>query len=120
MAHFAQLDENNIVTQVIVVNNDVVSNLPFPDSEAPGIAFCKSILGKNTVWRQTSYNRNFRKNYASSGYAYDVGRDAFVPPQPFPSWTLDEATCQWMPPIPYPTDDRYYEWNEASGDWVLA
>lgn len=93
MAHFAQLDETNIVTQVIVVhNNELLDN--DVESEAKGIAFCQSLLGGN--WVQTSYNGNIRKNYAGIGYSYDPVRDAFIPPKPEQGeWVLNEDTCKW-------------------------
>lgn len=116
MAHFAQLDENNIVQQVIVVNNtECLSD--GVESENVGIEFCKSLLGSATVWKQTSYNGNIRKNYAAIGYTYDEQRDAFIPPKPFQSWMLDEDTCLWGPPIPYPTDGNLYEWDESTQSW---
>ena len=108
MAHFAQLDEQNIVTQVIVVANQELL-LDGIESEKKGIAFCQSLLGGN--WKQTSYNSNMRKNYAGIGYIYDSQRDAFIPPQPYPSWTLNEETCQWTSPIEMPTDGKLYQWN---------
>jgi hypothetical protein len=117
MAHFAQLDENNLVTQVVVLNNDVVRNEPFPASEPIGVEFCQSLYGADTVWKQTSYNGNFRFNYAGIGYTYDNGRDAFIPPKPYPSWLLDEATCQWIAPVPYPNDGEPHVWDEASQSW---
>jgi len=116
MAHFAQLDDNNIVTQVIVVHNNELINETGNESEAKGIAFCQSLFGGN--WKQTSYNANFRKNYAGIGFTYDAGRDAFIPPQPFSSWTLDEETCGWNPPVPRPTDGKLYLWNEDNQQWV--
>jgi hypothetical protein len=81
MANFAKLDENSIVTEVIVVNNETINDLPFPDSEPVGVAFCQSLFGSTTVWKQTSYNANFRKNYASIGFTYDPVLDEFIPPQ---------------------------------------
>lgn len=115
MAHFAELDENNIVQRVIVVDNA---------HEADGETYCATLLGGR--WKQTSYNTlagvhrlggtPFRKNYAGIGYTYDVVRDAFIPPQPFPSWTLNEDTCWWDAPIPMPTDGRY-RWNEETHGW---
>lgn len=117
MAHFAQI-ENNIVTQVIVVSNNDVNDLPFPDSEPLGVAFCQSLFGADTEWKQTSYNRNFRKNYASIGGQYDAALDAFIPPKPYPSWVLNTETCLWDPPIPYPNDGKYYLWDEATQSWV--
>lgn len=118
MAHFAQLNDNNIIITVIVVNNDVIDNLPFPESEPIGIDFCKSLYGPDTNWRQTSYNANFRKNYAAIDGYYDATLDAFIPPKPFPSWLLNTETCQWNAPVPYPTDGKPYYWDEATLSWV--
>jgi hypothetical protein len=118
MAHFAQLYGKSTVLRVIVVGNDSIHNLPFPESEPIGISFCQSLFGSASEWRQTSYNGNFRKNYAGVGFTYDAGRDAFIPPQPFESWVLDETSCQWNPPIPYPLDDEYYVWDETTQSWV--
>ena len=100
MAHFAQLDANSVVIEVIVINNDVVQNLPFPESEPIGVAFCQSLYGADTAWKQTSYNANFRKNYAGIGYTYNATLDAFISPQPAPECTLDPVTCQWICPPP--------------------
>lgn len=119
MAHFAQLDENNVVMQVVVVhNNELLDN--GVESEAKGVAFCQSLFGAHTTWVQTSYNGNIRKNYAGIGYAYDKARDAFIPPQPFPSWTLNEETAKWEPPVPMPSDGQIYLWDETAGNWVVA
>lgn len=118
MAHFAQLDEANIVTQVIVVNNDVVENQPFPQSEPAGVEFCQSLYGSETVWKQTSYNGNFRKHYAGIGFEYDAVRDAFIPPQPYPSWILNETTCLWDAPVPDPQDGGRYIWDEQTLSWI--
>ena len=120
MAHFAQLDGNGVVIQVIVVGNDTIYNMPFPESEPIGAAFCQSLLGSTTVWKQTSYNANFRKNYAGVGYTYDPVLDAFIAPQPYPSWILNTATCQWDPPVKMPDDAKLYFWNEASLSWSEA
>ena len=119
MAYFAQLDENNIVTQVIVVDDK---------HEADGENWCKNFLGGN--WKQTSYNTlggvhllggtPFRKNFAGIGYKYDQTRDAFIPPKPFNSWTLNETTCLWEAPITYPTDGQRYTWNETNQTWNLV
>ena len=98
MAHFAQLDENNVVTQVIVVGNKDCADANGVEKESIGIAFCERLFGGN--WKQTSYNGNIRKNYAGIGYTYDAARDAFIPPQPGAEWTLDEDTCQWENPNP--------------------
>jgi hypothetical protein len=115
MAHFAQLDENNVVTQVIVVNNNecLVNSV---ESEDAGIAFCQSLFGG--TWKQTSYNGNKRKNYAGIGFTYDASRDAFIPPKPFNSWVLVESTCQWEAPVPMPTDGKRYSWDESTTSWV--
>lgn len=118
MAHFAQLDENNTVLQVIVVNNNELMDNG-QESESKGIAFCQSLF-PGTVWKQTSYNGNIRKNYAGIGFQYDSQRDAFIPPQPFPSWVLNEQTCRWDAPTPYPTDGKLYYWDESSLSWVEA
>ncbi|NDF99457.1 MAG: hypothetical protein EB101_11185 [Chitinophagia bacterium] len=120
MAHFAQLDADNIVQQVIVLSNDVCGEptLDFPDTEAAGCAFIANTLKLGDVWKQTSYNGNFRKQYAGIGYTYDAVRDAFIAPQPFPSWELNEDTCRWEAPVPYPTDDKPYRWDEDTQAWV--
>ena len=88
MAHFAQLDENNVVTQVIVVSNDDITDSNGVETESIGVAFCQKLLGANTNWKQTSYNNNMRVRYAGIGYSYNAELDAFVAPQPFASWTL--------------------------------
>lgn len=117
MAHFAQLDENNVVLRVIVVhNNELMDN--GVESEAKGIAFCQSLF-PGTVWVQTSYNANFRKNYAGEGYIYDANLDGFIPPQPYPSWVLNTQTCQWEAPVPRPTDTGSY-WDETTGAWIVV
>jgi len=116
MAHFAQLDDNNIVTQVIVVANEELL-LDGVENETKGVLFCKSLFGNDTKWKQTSYNGNIRKNYAGIGYNYDSGRDAFIAPQPFPSWLLNEDTCRWEAPTPMPTDGKMYSWNETTLSW---
>ena len=116
MAHFAQLNEENLVTQVIVVANEDTADQDGVENEAIGAAFCNNLLGGR--WVQTSYNANIRKNYAGIGYKYDATLDAFIPPQPFASWTLNEETAQWEAPTPYPTDDKRYTWDEATTSWV--
>ena len=118
MAHFAQLDDNNFVLQVIVVHNNELLDENGNESETVGITFCKSILGEATRWKQTSYNGKTRKNYAGIGYAYDSQRDAFIPPQPFASWTLNEETCLWNAPTEMPTDEKIYRWDEPTLAWV--
>tara|TARA_Y100000004_G_scaffold108404_1_gene121596 strand:+ start:1175 stop:1540 length:366 start_codon:yes stop_codon:yes gene_type:complete len=118
MAHFA-LIENGVVQQVIVVNNDVIQDDNGDEQESIGVAFCQSLYGTDTTWVQTSYNATFRKNYAGIGYSYDTGRDAFIEPQPFASWMLNETTCRWEAPRPYPTDGQDYIWDEANLSWAL-
>ena len=116
MAHFAELDENNVVLRVIVVGNKDIMDENGNESETVGIAFCHNLLGGR--WKQTSYNGTFRKNYAGIGYTYREDIDAFVPPQPYASWILNETTAQWEAPIPYPTDGKFYNWDEATTSWV--
>ena len=119
MAHFAEL-ENNIVTRVIVVHNNELLDENNVEQESKGIAFCQSHFGTPN-WKQTSYNGNIRKNYAGIGYTYDEQRDAFIPPKPYPSWLLNEDTCQWGSPVPHPTpigDEGYY-WDENTTSWVV-
>lgn len=118
MAHFAEIDENNKVLQVIVVNNNELIDENGNESETKGIIFCKNIFGENTNWVQTSYTSRQRKNYAGISYIYDSNRDAFISPKPFNSWILDEDSCQWMPPIPRPSEG-IYDWNEDSRSWQL-
>jgi hypothetical protein len=115
MAHFAELDENNVVKRVIVVDNKDTSDANGNEIESIGVAFCQKLLGGN--WKQTSYNGNIRKNYAGIGYAYRADIDAFVAPQPYPSWTLD-ANAQWQAPVPMPTDGKMYSWDEAAQAWT--
>lgn len=115
MAHFAQLDENNVVLQVIVVHNNELM-IDGVESENKGIEFCQSLFGG--TWIQTSYNGTIRKNYAGIGYDYDSTRDAFIPPKPFLSWVLNEAVCLWESPVPYPAEDKKYTWDEPTLSWV--
>ena len=105
MSHFAEINSDNIVQRVIVAEQNFINS---------------GLVGDSFNWVQTSYNGNFRKNYAGSGYTYDKVRDAFIAPQPYPSWTLVEATCQWEAPTPYPTDDKMYTWDEDTTNWVEA
>lgn len=106
MAHFAELDENNVVLRVLVTDND------FPNE---GYDWLIETFGGK--WIQTSYNARIRKNYAGIGYSYNEGLDAFVPPKPFESWILDEETCLWQPPMPYPNDENTYTWDEENQTW---
>jgi len=116
MAHFAKLDDNNVVLAVHVVNNDVIT-VDGVESEQVGIDFLSDLHG-HPSWKQTSYNGTIRKNYAGIGYTYDAGRDAFIPPQPYASWTLNENTCQWECPVAYPTDGKMYAWFEPNQQWI--
>jgi hypothetical protein len=117
MAHFAKLDENNFVLQVVVVDNKDLLDENGAEQEAVGVAFLTNWSNGYTSWKQTSYNASFRKNYAGIGWVYDSRRDAFIAPQPFPSWSLNESTCTWVPPIPYPDDGSKYNWNEDTQSW---
>jgi hypothetical protein len=114
MAHFAQLDSNNVVIQVIVVDNKDTADAFGVEKEHIGAAFCERVLGGN--WKQTSYNGNKRKNYAGIGYKYHEDIDAFVSPQPFSSWTLD-ADAKWQPPVAMPTEG-IHTWDEATTSWI--
>ena len=136
MANFAKLDETNIVIDINHLDNAVVDNLPFPDSETVGIEFLQPWTEEGTTWKQTSVNNNFRKNYAIIGGIYDPIRDAFIAPKPsndaffvestcrwimpkpFPSWNLNENIGFWVAPIPYPTDGKEYYWDEATLSWI--
>jgi len=113
MAHFAKLGVGNIVEQVIVISNDVAT------TEQAGVDFINKLYNTRDVWKQTSYNNNFRKNYAGIGFQYDQTRDAFIPPKPYNSWILNEDTCKWQSPAPYPQDNKEYKWNEQTLSWDL-
>ena len=106
MSNFAEIDENNIVLRVLVGDNDLPNE---------GLDWFVENLGG--TWIQTSYSGSFRKNYAGVGHSYDSGRDAFIAPKLFESWVLDEDTCQWQAPTPYPNDDKAYLWNEETVSW---
>ena len=116
MAHFAKLDENNKVIRVHVLNNAVITDEDGNEQEQLGVEFLSNLHGGGW-WKQTSYNQNFRKNYASVNFIYDQNRDAFIPPHIYPSWTLNEDTCQYDPPVEYPDDGKYYQWNEDTTSW---
>ena len=118
MAHFAELDSTNNVIGVQVLNNEVITDNDGNEQEQLGINFLTQHNGGVGWYKQTSYNGNFRKNYAGVGYTYDPTRDAFIAPQPFNSWALNEDTCQWEAPTPYPTDDKRYTWDETTTNWV--
>ena len=118
MAHFAEIDSNGVVLRVLVVADE---------QEDRGQEFLANDLGLGGTWLKTSYNTSggvhsnggtpFRKNYAGVGYTYDSAKDAFIPPKPFASWVLDDATCLWNAPKPYPTDGAMYSWNEETLNW---
>lgn len=130
MAHFAELTASNIVTRVIVVANKDTSDANGVEKESIGIAFCERLFGG--TWKQTSYNRSFRKNYAGIGFTYNSSIDAFVPPKPFESWVLNEETAQWDAPVAMPEDagsgdpPKMYRWDEETYQadntqgWVLV
>ena len=118
MAHFAQLDAAKTVLRVVVIANDEIIDDAGKESEAKGIERCHELFGDGTTWKQTSYHASFRKNYAGIGYSYDPGLDAFIAPQPYPSWTLDSESCQWQAPKPMPTDGKAYTWSESLLHWV--
>ncbi|BAQ87526.1 hypothetical protein [uncultured Mediterranean phage uvMED] len=123
MAHFAKLDENNLVLEVIVVADSDAS------TEAKGQTFLQNLYKNTSTYKQTSYNTiagehklggtAFRKNYAGVGYTYDASKDAFIPPKPWNSWTLNEDTCQWEAPVAYPDDGKGYIWKEDSKTWIV-
>ena len=121
MAHFAKINASNIVTEVIVVSNDIAT------SESAGVTFINNLYGTSDTWKQTSYNTYanthkldgtpFRKNYAGIGFTYDADKNAFIPPKPYASWTLNNTTCLWEAPSDYPDDGKYYSWNESNTAW---
>ncbi len=118
MAHFAKLDENNNVVNVVSVSNDILI-VNGVESEQAGIDFLTELYGYS-LWKQTSYNKNFRKNYAGVGYKYDPDFDAFIPPQLYPSWKLDYTTYQWVPPVTMPeiTEEYTWKWSEINKEWI--
>ena len=121
MAHFSKLGTGNIVERVEVVSNDIATD------EQTGVDFLNDLYKTRDVWKKTSYNTKggvhllggtpFRKNYGGIGYTYDQTKDAFIPPKPFDSWTLNETTCIWEAPVAYPSDGKDYEWDESSTSW---
>ncbi len=124
MAHFAKLGTENIIERVEVVSNDIAT------TEQAGIEFLQNLYKDTSVWKQTSYNTiggehklggtPLRKNYAGIGYTYNQTKDAFIPPKPYASWILNETSCLWEAPIPYPDDDNRYNWNEETTSWDLT
>jgi hypothetical protein len=120
MAHFAQIINGNTVASVVVIDSIDILDQNGQESESLGVDICKSLFGPDTDWMQTSRTGLFRKNYAGIGYTYDATRDAFIPPKPYPSWVLDEATCQWEAPVPMPEDGSPYVWDEDSLAWIAV
>ena len=124
MAHFAKIGIGNIVEKIEVISNDIAT------TEQAGVEFLQKLYKIRDTWKQTSFNTRsgehllggtpFRKNYAAIGYKYDQTRDAFIPPKPFNSWTLNETTCRWEAPVAYPDDDNRYNWNETNQTWDLV
>jgi hypothetical protein len=120
MAHFAKLGTGNIVETVISINNSVITDNNGVEQEQLGVDFINKLYNTRDVWKQTSYNRTFRKNYAGIGYQYDQTRDAFIAPKPFNSWILNEDTCQWNAPVAIPINDNRYTWNELTLTWDIV
>tara|TARA_R110000796_G_scaffold31255_1_gene83106 strand:- start:120 stop:554 length:435 start_codon:yes stop_codon:yes gene_type:complete len=123
MAHFAELDNNNIVLRVVVVGNDITANggtLEDNDMHTDGELWCSNFF-KGGTWKQTSYNNNFRKQYCGTGYTYDSVKDKFIAPQPYPSWILD-VNDDWQSQVTYPTDttDKKISWNEENLRWIAT
>ena len=126
MAHFAKINTDNIVVDVVVVKDSEIL-IDGSENEQKGIDFLNSLFNTNYNWKKTSYNTYggvhindgtpFRKNFAGIGFTYDSGRDAFIPPKPFNSWSLNETTCQWEAPVAYPDDNKKYRWNEDTTSW---
>jgi len=123
MAYFAKLGTGNIVEQVISINNSVITDSNGIEQEQLGLDFINKLYNTRDVWKQTSYNNNFRKNFAGIGYQYDQTRDAFILPKPFNSWILNEDTCRWEAPVAMPTEEleenQYYSWNESIINWEI-
>ena len=107
ISHFAELDENNVVVRVLVGDNNM-----------PNEGYDWFVENLGGIWKKTSYNATIRKNFAGIGYTYDEGRDAFIAPKPYESWTLNEETCRWQAPTPYPQDGRSYQWDEDTTSWI--
>jgi hypothetical protein len=126
MAHFAKIGLNSKVIDVLTVHNNELLDANGVEQEVNGIDFLTKLTGWS-IWKQTSYNGNIRKNFAGIGYTYDEDRDAFIPPKPYNSWTLNETTCQWEAPVARPeltqeqiNNNNYYVWNETTQTWDLT
>ena len=120
MAYFAKLGTGNIIETVISINNSVITDSNGIEQEQLGVDFINKLYNTRDVWKQTSYNRTFRKNYAGVGYQYDQQRDAFIAPKPFNSWLLNETTCRWEAPVAMPINDNRYTWNESTLTWDIV
>lgn len=122
MAHFAELDQDNNVINIVVISNEDIDHLSFPESEPVGIVFCQSLWGADTLWKQTSYNSSFRRQYAGIGGLYYPALDVFVAAKPYPSWSLNEADATWQAPIPMPEVPNGYAaiWSEQFMEWDLV
>jgi len=119
MAHFAKIGLNNKVINVVTVNNNELLDADGVEQEVLGCQFLQGITGW-AVWKQTSYNANFRKHFAGVGYTYDESRDAFIAPKPFASWILNEETCDWEAPVAKPNDENKYKWSEENQQWEVV
>jgi len=120
MAYFAKLGTGNIIEQVISINNSVITDSNGVEQEQLGVDFINKLYNTRDVWKQTSYNKTFRKNFAGIGYQYDQARDAFIEPKPFNSWILNEDTCIWKAPVDRPDNENIYTWNESTLTWDIV
>ena len=118
MAHFARVNSDWVVQQVVVVNNSILLNEQGLECDWLGEQFCQQLYGAHTKWIQTSCNGNKYKNFAGIGYTFDPHQNAFIPPKPYPSWLLNKDNFQWEPPIPLPSDGDFYLWDEQSCQWL--
>lgn len=124
MAHYAIIDNQNVVIRVItgidenLTQVDVDGRIVGGSTEAWETFYERQLGNTHLVVKRTSYSGSYRKNYAGIGFTYDAARDAFIPPKPFPSWTLNESTCRWEAPVAYPTDGKFYVWDEDDQEWV--
>ena len=119
MAHYAKIGAGNIVTKVHILANYILMK-DGEENEQQGAEFLQNLYANRDLYIQTSYNNNFRKNYAGKGYTYDQTRNAFIPPKLFPSWVLNEDTCQWEAPVARPDDNKNYTWDEDTTSWVIV
>ena len=118
MASFAKIGLNNKVIEVLSVHDNELLDSNGVEQENIGIDFLTKLTGW-AIWKQTSYNGNFRKNHAGIGFTYDEDRNAFIPPKPYASWLLNETTCQWEAPVALPDTENRYNWNEETKQWDL-